>query len=244
MNEQLYRTFYEIETKHWWFVARQQIIKALLSRKLRLSKSSPVLDVGCGTGALLEMFSEQYTAYGTDTSPLAIEFCRKRGLANAILGTLDDLPNPELRYDLIAALDVIEHLEDDRGLLLQINTLLKPDGALILTVPAYQWMWSSHDDLNHHKRRYTKPQLQHLLASTGYSIDFISYYNTLLFPAAVATRLFERASKQHSDAALSMPGAFLNSTLTSIFSFERHLLRYSSLPFGLSIIALAHPAGR
>jgi len=242
MEEQLYRRFFEIETTHWWFTARQKIVSDVIQQNIILSRQSTVLDVGCGTGAILAMFQKSFEAYGTDTSALAIEFCRKRGLANTFCCTLDTFPRSELRFDLITLLDVIEHIDNDGGILRQTYELTKPDGHILVTVPAYQFLWSRHDDLNHHKRRYTRSRLQHLLETGGFIVEKLSYYNSLLFPTALVSRVAERFVKPKTDTTLDLPPRFLNSTLESIFGCERFLLRKFSFPFGLSIIALAKKA--
>ncbi|TAK37407.1 MAG: class I SAM-dependent methyltransferase [Lysobacteraceae bacterium] len=241
MEEQLYRTFYEIEQKHWWFVARQRIVEDLIRRRIGLAPGSQVLDVGCGTGAILSMLSKQFEAYGTDTSPLAIELCGKRGLKNAFQCTLESFPRPDLRFNLITLLDVIEHIDDDLAVLQQARGYLKDGGSVLITVPAYQWLWSRHDDLNHHKRRYTKAGLAGVLDRAGLQPAFLSYYNTLLFPAALAGRMIQKAGGSTSDTTLTIPPSPLNALLTSVFSSERHLLGMSPLPFGLSLVAIAKP---
>ncbi len=239
MEEELYRKFFEIESTHWWFTARQKIVSDVLMQNIALPSGAKVLDVGCGTGAILAMFSENFEAYGTDMSELAVDFCHKRGLTNAYCCTLDTFPRPDLRFDLVTLLDVIEHIDDDGGILRQVYGLIKPDGHILVTVPAYEFLWSRHDDLNHHKRRYYKPQLRRLLEVSGFTVKKISYYNTLLFPTALVSRVSERVLKPKTDTTLDLPPRFLNSALRSIFGFERFLLRSTSLPFGLSIIALA-----
>jgi len=239
MDEQLYRKFFEIERTHWWFTARQKIVLDVILQNVALPSGAKVLDVGCGTGAILALFSKNFEAYGTDTSELAIDFCHKRGLTNAYCCTLDTFPRPELRFDLVTLLDVIEHIDDDSGILQQTNGLTKTDGHILVTVPAYQFLWSRHDDLNHHKRRYTKPKLKTLLESNGFIVEKISYYNTLLFPTALVSRVSERILKPKSDTTLDIPPRFINSALRSVFGSERFLLRSTALPFGLSIVALA-----
>lgn len=238
MEEQLYKTFYEIEEKHWWFVARQQIVEEIIHRRLKLPAGSKVLDVGCGTGAILQMISKKFAAYGTDTSPLAVELCGKRGLKNVYQCTLESFPLPDLRFDLITLLDVVEHIDDDLSVLKQVHHYLKPGGAALVTVPAYQWLWSKHDEVNHHKRRYAKSQLRNVLVSAGFEVEMISYFNTIMFPAALVGRLAERLVHSEKDTTLDVPPPFINSLLTSIFSSEKYLLRGASMPFGLSMLAI------
>lgn len=173
MEEQLYRKFFEIESTHWWFTARQRIVADVIARNVALSRGSKILDVGCGTGAILAMFSERFEVYGTDTSALAIDFCHKRGLVNVYCCTLDTFPRPELRFELVTMLDVIEHIDDDAGVVRSARELTMAGGHVLVTVPAYQFLWSRHDDLNHHKRRYHKQQLKNLLEKSGYEIQKI-----------------------------------------------------------------------
>jgi SAM-dependent methyltransferase len=238
MEEQLYRKFYEIEQKHWWFVARQRIVEHIIQRRLGLPDGATVLDVGCGTGAILEVLSRRFEAYGTDTSALAVELCGKRGLKNVYQCTLDTFPHPDMRFDLITLLDVIEHIEDDAAVLRQVRGYLRPGGSFIITVPAYQWLWTSHDEVNHHKRRYVRSHLKGVLERAGLKVSMISYFNTLLFPAALVERLVKRALRSGDDSALKVPQRPVNSLLSSLFASERHLLGRIPLPFGLSIVAL------
>ncbi len=238
MEEQLYRTFYELEERHWWFVARQRIVQELIEQRLKLPSGACVLDAGCGTGAILKMLSQRYEAYGTDTSPLAIEFSKKRGLSRVYCCTLDTFPHPDVQFDLVTLLDVIEHVDDDRGVLQQASRLLKPGGPVLVTVPAYRWLWSKHDEVNHHKRRYISKELRRVLEGTGFRIELLSYYNTFLFPLALMDRMAERILHRNVDAALRIPPRFINSLFASIFSTERFVLRRTTFPFGLSLVAI------
>lgn len=237
MEERLYRTFYDIEKSHWWFVARQRILKDIIERRAKLAPGSRVLDIGCGTGAFLEMLSRDYQAYGTDSSSFAVELCRKRGLQHAYQCTLETFPHQALRFDLITLLDVIEHIEHDAALLRQASAFLKPGGCAIITVPAYQFLWSRHDEVNQHKRRYVKSTLRRVLEGSGFHIEMISYFNTILFPAALASRLAERIFRPAKDTTLDIPRPAVNKILTSIFAGERLLLRALPLPYGLSLLA-------
>ena len=154
MEATFYQTVYEIEKIHWWCVARQRIVEDVIQRRLRLAPGARVLDVGCGSGAVLEALSERFEAYGTDTSQLAIDLSRQRGLTNAFCCTLATFPRAELRFDLTTLLDVIEHVDDDLAVLREAHHYLKPGGWALVTVPAYQFLWGPHDVVNHHKRRW------------------------------------------------------------------------------------------
>jgi len=243
VEEQLYWKFYEIEKSHWWFVARQRILLDIIQKRIRLPGGSRVLDVGCGTGAVLEELSQHYDTYGTDSSQLAIDLCRERGLQNAYHCTLESFPHRELRFDLVTLLDVIEHIDDDVAILRQAHTFLKPKGCVLVTVPAYQFLWSRHDVVNRHKRRYLRSQVRRVLEESGFRVEMISYFNTFLFPAALVARLAERLFHPEKDTTLDVPAGFLNSLLASLFASERHVLRRTTLPYGLSVVGLARKSG-
>jgi len=239
MEEVFYRTVYEIEKTHWWCVARQRIVEDVIDRGIKLPPRARVLDVGCGSGAVLEALSERFEAYGTDTSRLAIDLSHQRGLTNAFCCTLEMFPHPEFRFDLITLLDVIEHVDDDRGVLKEAHRYLKPGGWALVTVPAYEFLWGPHDVVNHHKRRYARPGLRRVLEATGFEVRRLSYFNTILFPAALVAWAAERLLGVGADPRPSVPPAPLNTLLTAVFSSEKYLLRGLALPYGLSILALA-----
>ncbi len=141
-------------------------------------------------------------------------------------------------YDLIALLDVLEHIEDDEAALRSIRTLLKPGGRILLTVPANRWMWSAHDTVHHHFRRYNPGSLRAVASAAGLKLYHLSHFNTLLFPLAAAARLAGKlAGREEADDA--QPPAPLNAAFTSIFGLERHLLGRVPLPFGISLFAVA-----
>jgi SAM-dependent methyltransferase len=239
MEEQLYRKFYEVETSHWWFVARQRIIQEIIEKETGIAPGSRILDVGCGTGAMLSSLSKRYDAYGTDTSPLAIEFCRQRKLQNVFQCTIEAFPFPDMKFDLVLLLDVIEHVDDDIGIVKAASGYLKQGGHILVTVPAYEFLWSRHDDINFHKRRYVKAGLRRVFERAGLKIQLLSYYNTILFPGALIGRLGERVFPPKGDRTLEIPSPSLNSLLTQTFAFEKNLVGRFPMPFGLSIIGLA-----
>lgn len=239
MEEAFYRMVYEIEKTLWWCVARQRIVEDVIDRRIELPAGARVLDVGCGTGAVLEALSARFEAYGTDTSPLAIDLCLERGLTNAFCCTLETFPRQELRFDLVTLLDVVEHIDDDLGLLREAQRYVKAGGWALVTVPAYQFLWGPHDVVNHHKRRYTRAGLRRVLHAAGFELRLLSYFNTLLFPAALVAWAGEKLVGIEADPRPHVPPAPLNALLTSVFSMEKYLLRGLALPYGLSLIALA-----
>ncbi len=241
MESFLYPTFYAIEKKHWWFTARQTIVLDFMKRHIPSSSHTRLLDVGCGTGALLEELTQQFNARGIEPSPEAVEFCRKRGLHNVQVGILADHPVTE-QMNIITFFDVVEHVEDDNQLLRDAYERLTDDGYIVITVPAYRWMWSRHDEVNHHKRRYTRNELEMLVIAAGFNIVHSTYFNTLLFPIAVARRLLAGVMNVQDQAEFVIPPAPINRLLDRIFRLERRVVPYMSLPFGLSLLCLARKA--
>ena len=238
MEDHLYRQFYEIENDHWWFAARRKILIAYLRHRVDTSPRLKLLDVGCGTGSILAEASHYCDAYGLDASPQAVEFCQKRGLSKLFVGNLDTYPGGE-RFDVITLLDVIEHLDDDLGVLKQAHARLADNGHVLITVPAYQWLWSSHDVVNHHKRRYTRKHLSTVVSNAGFSIDHVTYFNTVLFPIALMRRVFARASSTKQADDFVIPSGPVNAALYGIFRLEGSVVPYITLPFGLSVLCWA-----
>lgn len=253
MDEALYEEMYQMELRHWWFAAKHRIVLALLDAFLpgggggAADRRLRVADLGCGCGAMLsKLAAGGYDAIGVDTSDLALEFCRARGVS-AVKGHLPgevDLPDASL--DAVLMLDVLEHIEDDRGALASAVTLARPGGVFICTVPAYSWLWTTRDEFHHHKRRYSKRNVVELMGSVrGMDVVHVSFMNAFLFPLALGGRLLAKALDRHDEATdLTIPRFGLNGLLREIFAAERHLLtRRRSLPFGLSLVGIARKVG-
>jgi SAM-dependent methyltransferase len=262
MDPSLYHAFYEIEERHWWFVGRRAIVDSLLKKRLGdTSRERRILDVGCGTGGMLPVLSRYGRVTGIDSEPLALDYCRKRGITDV---HLQESFQADGQYDVVTLFDVLEHVPDEAGFLRTVKGYLKPGGLLVVTVPAFEFLWSRHDDLNRHQRRYTKRALVDVLLRSGFAVERSSYFNTLLFPGAAAVRLMsgggrERGggrSKAATPAAAGSPAGTStsgsgdealkqlriggsNRALAAIFGSERHLLRRLNLPFGVSLYAIA-----
>jgi len=239
MERVVYRQMAELDQRHWWYRARRQVLAELVRREAMPPPKARVLEIGCGTGHNLEMLG----AFGrVDAVELDDE---ARAIAEHRLGReVLSAPLPELAgvrdqtYDLIAALDVIEHIEDDGAALAAIARKLKPGGKFLMTVPAHQWMWSAHDVVNHHKRRYSKAGLRRLVEASPLKLEKVGYFNSLLFPLAMADRLASKL-RGKDDADLKLPSAPLNGALERIFALERHLVGRLPLPPGLSLFAVS-----
>lgn len=241
MDASLYHRFYEVEDRHWWFAGRRAIVAAELRRHLAPGAGERrILDVGCGTGGMLPILAPYGAVSGIDMEPLALDYCRKRGFTDV---ALQQGYEPERPFDVITLFDVVEHVPDEAGFLRLLSGWLKPGGLLVVTVPAFQWLWSRHDDLNHHQRRYTRGGLVAALTGTGFRVERASYFNFLLFPVVVATRFFERPPRPgtppEEEVLKHLAIGGLNEPLTRVFSSERHLLRVGDLPWGVSLLAVA-----
>jgi SAM-dependent methyltransferase len=229
----------ELDQRHWWYVARRKVIAELIRRRAKLPANARLLEIGCGTGHNLAMLAEFGHVDALEVDDAARVVAAKRLGRNVLSAPLPDLTGVRQRhYDMVAAFDVVEHIPDDRAAIAGIARLLRPGGKLVLTVPAHQWMWSAHDVVNHHQRRYSKGQLRQLIEGSPLKLDRIGYFNSLLFPVAVAERLASKV-RGKEDADLAMPTGPINQALERIFAAERSLIGRVPLPPGLSLFAVA-----
>jgi len=239
MNIEMYRIFFQIQKKHWWFATKRNIILDTVLRHTSLHKSDAILDIGCGSGLMLNTLEKISVTSGMDMSDEAIEFSSEIFSGPIKKGSLpNDVPYPNDYFSLITALDVIEHIDDDLASLVTIRALLKGDGKAILTVPAYMFLWSHFDELNEHKRRYTKNELHKKLIQAGFQIEKISYYNSLLFPVVYLVRKFNNLLRRNGSSDVDMPNLIVNGMLKMIFGLEKFILRHCNMPFGVSILAV------
>jgi SAM-dependent methyltransferase len=242
MDESLYHKFYQQEEDHWWFAARSAIVQRIIRSYGNVQPGETVLDIGCGTGAILKALSATYDVVGLDTSPLAIEYSRKRGLTNMLQMPVHEFPKERFNVRTAILLDVIEHIDDDVAVLAAARRIVEPEGRVIVTVPAHMWLWNAHDVVNQHKRRYSKASLKAAIDRAGLDTVRITFYNTLLFPMVAAKKLMDRArSATVSHVSDTLPNPALNSVLKTIFASERYLLPSINLPFGISLLAVAKP---
>src|SRR5688572_14335973 len=187
MDPTFYASYFRHETTHWWFRWRFDLISDVLS-SLRRDGPFRILDAGCGTGQMLKCLEAHGEAIGIDSSSQAIGYAQARGVRRLVRGSITDPPFRDGSFDCVVALDVIEHVDDDIGILSKLHEVVKPGGHLVITVPAFKSLWSEHDEINQHKRRYRAGQLRRLVEEAGFDLERVSYCNTALFVPVLAVR--------------------------------------------------------
>jgi SAM-dependent methyltransferase len=242
MSPEAYLEMAAVEETHWWFCGRRAVTRGLIER-LGLPASANILEVGCGTGGNLRMLSAfgKVSAMERDAVARSIAL-KKTGIEPLPCDLPDSVDTGSGSFQLVCLFDVLEHVERDADALRALLPKIGSDGRLLLTVPAYQWLWSEHDVHLHHFRRYTMPRLRELASDCGYEVQYISYLNSFLFPLAAIARGLTRVGLLPNSATASEPAGIVNATLRRIFEFEAQVLRYVRLPFGISLIAVLRAA--
>jgi SAM-dependent methyltransferase len=242
MDRVIYDRMAEHDSTHWWYRARREVLASVIGREVALPRDARVLEIGCGTGHNLPMLARFGTVDAVEIDDAARAVAEQRLGRPVHSGPLPDLAGvPEGSYDLVALLDVLEHVEDDVAALQSIARRLKPGGTILLTVPQFPWMWSGHDVANHHHRRYVKATLKDAITRAGLRIDLLTSFNSLLFPAAAAQRVLARiAGKEGSDD--NPPPRPINALFEKIFGLERYLVGRVPMPSGVSLLAIVRPA--
>ena len=241
MKHEMYDNMYQTDTYHWWFRGKREIVLGLAAPVLSMPGEKKIIDFGCGCGAMLRELTQYGTVTGTDFSQLALDYCRERFHGELRQIDLSVPVEPWVAYDFGVALDMLEHIEDDLTAAKNLCRFMRPGGTCIITVPAYQWLWSAHDENCMHKRRYDKSSLRELLVQAGFQVEYLSYYNTLLFPPAALVRLLSKLFRldQASSMENGFRDSFLNQLLYRIFSLEKSwICKGKTFPFGLSLIAM------
>jgi SAM-dependent methyltransferase len=243
VEEHVYQQLYDLEDGHWWFRGRRAVLWAMLSRA-GVPERPQVLDAGCGTGRNLAEFGRLGTARGVDPSPQAIEFCRRRGLGEVEAAGIESLPFADATFDLILATDVLEHVERDDVAATELRRVAAPGALLLVTVPAYGWLWSQHDDSHHHLRRYTARSLRGRLAAAGWRPQLLTYFNSLLLPPIALVRvLARRRAPRDGRTDYQLTGGALNRALELPMRAEAALIaRGARFPAGVSIGMVCRPA--
>ena len=243
MDGYLLGKFNDVERHHWWWEGRRELTKWLLGKK----KYHRILDVGCGTGETLSYLRTIYPKseiYGVDTSQKAVNFSKGRGHKMVFRANAIKLPFKDNFFDAILFLDVLEHVKNDQRAIREAGRVLRKNRRIIITSPGLSFIWSPHDEMQGHQRRYTRREIRRLTVEAGMKVNFISYFNFFLSPIIVTIRLLSRIKRfrylTNYDRGLNFEIAnkeFINSLLKKIFVTEIKLLRYLNYPFGVSIVA-------
>jgi SAM-dependent methyltransferase len=238
VRRETYRVEREVSERHWWFRGRRRILGRLLA-DLDLPPDARILDAGCGTGANTAALAVHGRVYGVDASPVPLA---RRADGRAALARLEALPFAAGTFDLVAALDLLEHLDDDAAGARELGRVLAPTGRLVVFVPAFEQLWGLQDDVSHHCRRYTARGLRGLLERAGLRVRRLSYFNTALFFPIAAARLAMRIARPAVATENDLTTPTLNGLFGAIFGAEAELLARWNLPFGVSMLALAAPS--
>jgi len=244
LDRQIYATLNQVQQRHWWYVARRAILGRVLDEVY--SKGVPegtLYDLGCGVAANLSVLEKFGPTVGVDMSPDAVAYCRERGHENVVVADLNALGGIADESGAVVVLaDVIEHLDDESSCLRAAWRTLAPNGVLIVTVPAYEFLWSPADDLAHHKRRYSADGLRRVIEPL-FEIEHITYFNTFLFGLVLFGRVVERLLDRGGDDMAHVPPEPINGVLEAVFSAERSIVPRYKLPFGVSLLCIARKRG-
>src|SRR6266850_3402611 len=241
MQEHTYPIMYRIEETHWWFAGRRRIISGFVEHICSTLEKRPphILDVGCGTGANLELLACYGEAEGVDVSPEALAFCRERGLANVRQGEAEHLPYDDCSFDLVTGLDVVEHLDDDVAGLKEMWRVLRPGGRALLFVPAFMFLWGVQDDVSNHRRRYTLEGLKSVVREAGFEVEHATYANITFFLPILIGRSLMRITGYRPASENNITIGSLNGALGRVFGAEAYILKHLNLPFGVSALCVA-----
>lgn len=240
VNPEAYLEMAATESRHWWFRARRKILERIIE-SMRLPGSARILEVGSGTGGNLMMLSRHGSVLGLEMDENARRLAseKTRGQFTIRAGNCpDNIPFRGEQFDLICMFDVLEHINEDVETLAALRRHLAPGGRMLISVPAYPWLWSTHDTFLHHKRRYTARTLRQVFDKSGLGIDRITYFNTLLLPLVALARLKDRIVSREKSSGTGVPTPFVNSLLYAIFSSEGHMLTLFNLPAGVSLLGI------
>lgn len=231
---------HQAEDRHWWYQGRRRVLERTIGR-LELPSRARILDAGCGSGRNMVELARHGVVTGVELSPTSVGLARGRAVGEVIEGSVMDMPFDDGSFDLSVSLDVIEHLSDDVGALAELRRVTAPNGALLVTVPAYQWLWSGHDEINHHHRRYNRATLLAAARHAGWRCELTTHFNSLLLPMAIVLRALDRVNPKTTKSSLDLwvPPAPLNWALRQPLTFEGSVIgRGGSIPVGLSLLAV------
>ncbi|WP_431211977.1 methyltransferase domain-containing protein [Puia sp. P3] len=247
MKAEYYKEYYHLERKNWWFLARKELLKQQIELLFKGNKGIRILNVGAALGASTLMLQEFGEVSSLEYDRSCCEFVKKELGMDFINGSITELPFPDGGFDLVCAFDVVEHVENDRLAISELHRVCKPGGYIFTTVPAFQNLWSEHDEINEHFRRYTMKRYLSLFSPLNSAIVYRSYFNFWLFPPIFLVRIISRLFRKKGAAPRSdfaktsgSEGGVLSGLLFRVFKSESIFLnRHISLPVGVSLMVLA-----
>lgn len=242
MNEIVYHSNYQLEDTYWWFIGRNNIIIELINKIISIKPGTEILDVGCGTCGFAKLLSQNYDVIGLDTSNLALEYCKKRGIKTLYNDFLENFPKNNHNIEVITMLDVIEHIQDDLKVVKDAYQILPVGGWFVASVPAYSFLWSVHDEIHQHFRRYNKKKIVSLIEDAGFQVVYKSYFNTILFIPGLIKRFLDKiihSNKGEAEVAVETFPGLINNIMTKLFLLEGKILPSIRFPFGMSILIIA-----
>jgi SAM-dependent methyltransferase len=236
---------YELQThraedRHWWYRGRRRVLERVIAG-LRLPSRARILDAGCGSGRNMVELARHGPVTGVELSETSAQLARARETGEVVSGSVLEMPFAGDSFELAVCLDVIEHLDDDLGALRELRRVVAPGGSLLVTVPAYPWLWSGHDEVNHHRRRYTQRSLRAVAERAGWQQTRTSHFNSLLLPIAILLRILDRFSRKTTESSLDLwvPPQPFNWLLERPMLMEAALIgRGGRIPAGLSLLAV------
>ncbi|MHC5065028.1 MAG: class I SAM-dependent methyltransferase [Planctomycetota bacterium] len=244
MRAEVHQEHIELAERHWWFRARREIFAGLLDEFVAVPEGASILDLGPGGGSNLPILRGRGRVTVLDMDRGSLRNCAEQGARELLCADANNPPLSASCFDLLCALDVLEHLEDDRRALREWRQLLRPTGQMMLSVPALPILWGRQDLLSGHYRRYRRGELRDKLENAGFEIQRLSYFNFLLFPPILLMRLLMRPfiGKKHVGSDFSTPRFGLDGLLYKLFATEGNWLKHRNLPIGVSLIAIVRPA--
>jgi ubiquinone/menaquinone biosynthesis C-methylase UbiE len=241
MRDYTYKILFDSEEDHWWLASRRRMVVDWVMQGYPGRIDLRILDVGCGTGMMLVEMARLGQAQGVDASDEALRFCHRRGLTAVRKCNVLELPFPDSSFDVLTAVDILEHIDDDLGALQEWSRVLKPGGRLYLFVPAHRWLWSLQDEISGHRRRYTAHGLRRVVEQANLQVERQSYVSTLLFPVIVMGRIWLKVLRRFTEIKTenTLHPSWSNGILRRVFSAEIPLLRRVNFPFGASLLCVA-----
>lgn len=242
MEPREFDTLFAVENHHWWFLGMRRITVALVARVFRGRTDLEILDAGCGTGGGMTYLAPFGSVTGCDLFPAALALCRRRGLTRLARATVTRLPFADGSFDLVTSFDVLCHRQvgDWAAAVVEFHRVLREGGRVLLRLPAYDWLRGRHDEAVHTRHRFTAGEVAQALVAAGFSVEKLSYANTLLFPLALGQRLAARfAPRAGAESDLGrQPPRWLGGLLRRVLSGEAPWLERHGFPFGLTVVAI------